>query len=220
VTTQVGVPDVVVSRLPLYLRTLKQLQRAGVQLVSSKQLGEILDLTPAQIRKDLNWFGEFGQQGKGYDVSYLITQLERILHVDRVWDMIVVGAGALGLALLHYPEFEVNGFRIVALYDNDPAKIGRDLGGLTVRDVRHMPEDVRQHGWRIGVIAVPEHAAQDVANLMVEAGIQALLCYAPIILALPPHVQVQYIDPIVHLQHMTYYLTDPATSHNAASKTS
>lgn len=207
-TARSGVPDIVVSRLPLYLRTLKQLQRVGVQLVSSKQLGDILSLTPAQIRKDLNWFGEFGRQGKGYDVSYLIAQLERILHVDRVWDMIVVGAGALGLALIHYPEFETNGFRIVALYDNDPAKIGQQLGGLEVRDVRLMPEDVQRHGWRIGVIAVPEGAAQAVADQMVKAGIRALLCYAPVILALPPHIQVQYIDPIVHLQHMTYYLLE------------
>ncbi len=214
-SVQSGVPDIVVSRLPLYLRTLKQLQRAGVQLVSSKQLGEILDLTPAQIRKDLSWFGEFGRQGKGYEIPYLISQLERILHVDRVWEMIVVGAGALGLALLHYPEFEINGFRIVALYDNDPAKIGQHLGGFIVRDVRQMPEDVRRHGWRIGVIAVPENAAQEVADRMVEAGIQALLCYAPIILALPPHIQVQYIDPIVHLQHMTYYLSDTSTTRPA-----
>ncbi len=200
------VPDVVISRLPLYLRTLKQLRAQGQSLISSHQLAEILNLTSAQIRKDLSMFGEFGKQGTGYSVPYLIEQLERILHVDQVWDMIVVGAGALGQALVNYPGFEANGFRIVAIYDNDPAKIGLHLGRLVVKDVATMPDDVRAHRWRIGILAVPEATAQSVAETMVDAGIRAILCYAPTILALPPEVRVQYIDPIVHLQHMSYYL--------------
>ena len=202
------VPDVVVGRLPLYLRTLKRLQAEGRTVISSAQLASLLHLNPAQIRKDLSMFGEFGRQGVGYEIPHLIAHLERILHVDRTWDMIVVGAGALGQALVNYPGFESNGFRIVAIYDNDPAKIGRPLGAFTVRDVAHMPDDVRVHGWRIGILAVPEQAAQEVADAMVEAGIRAILCYAPTVLSLPAEVQVQYIDPIVHLQHMTYYLDE------------
>lgn len=200
------VPDVVVGRLPLYLRTLKQLQEAGVQVISSADLANLLQLNSAQIRKDLSYFGEFGRQGVGYSVPELIRQLERILHVDQMWDMIVVGAGSLGQALVHYPGFETNGFRIVAVYDKDPAKIGRLLGHLKVRDVALMPDDVRRHGWRVGILAVPEEAAQEVADQMVDAGIQAILCYAPTVLRVPARVLVQYIDPVVHLQHMTYYL--------------
>ncbi len=206
--TDKQVPDVVVGRLPLYLRTLKQLQTEGRRVISSAQLAKLLHLNPAQIRKDLSMFGEFGRQGVGYTIPDLIAQLERILHVDRTWEMIVVGAGALGQALVNYPGFEINGFRIAAIYDNDPAKIGKPIGRFIVRDVQYMPEDVRSHGWRIGILAVPEAAAQAVAEQMVSAGIRAILCYAPTVLTLPGNVQVQYIDPIVHLQHMAFYLEE------------
>ncbi len=207
--TDKHVPDVVVGRLPLYLRTLKQLQAEGRQVISSAQLAKLLHLNPAQIRKDLSMFGEFGRQGVGYTVAELISQLERILHVDRTWEMIVVGAGALGQALVNYPGFETNGFRIAAIYDNDPQKIGKTIGRFIIRDVQRMPQDVRAHGWRIGILAVPEAAAQGVAEQMAVAGIRAILCYAPTVLTLPDEVQVQYIDPIVHLQHMAFYLDEP-----------
>lgn len=204
--TYTNVPDIVVSRLPLYLRTLKQLITQGRTITSSQELADLLGMSSAQIRKDLSQFGEFGKQGTGYAIAYLIDQLESILHVDRVWDMILVGAGDLGHALVHYGGFEPNGFHIVAAYDNDPRKIGQQMGHLVIQDVALMPEHVRARGWRIGILAVPEAAAQQVADQMVQAGIAAILCYAPVTLALSPDVHVQYIDPIVHLQHMTYYL--------------
>ncbi len=203
---QPRVPDVVISRLPLYLRTLKQVTREGYTVISSQELGERLGLSAAQIRKDLSFFGEFGVQGVGYDVANLIRVLERILHVDRIWDMIVVGVGALGTALAHYQGFTENGFRIVALYDNDPQKVGQVIGGIPIRDVKFMVQDIRENGWRIGILAVPSTAAQDVADAMVEGGIRAILSYAPTVLSVPADVHVQYIDPIGHLQHMTYYL--------------
>jgi len=204
--TTPDVPDIVVSRLPLYLRTLKQLAAQGRTVTSSQELGDLLGMSSAQIRKDLSRFGEFGKQGTGYAIAYLVEQLEHILHVDRLWDMILVGAGDLGHALVNYRGFEPKGFRIAAVYDKDPQKIGREMGSLIVEDVRHMPEQVRTHGWHIGILAVPTSEAKSVANAMVDAGIRAILCYAPTILSLPSNVWVQYIDPIVHLQHMTYYL--------------
>ncbi len=204
--TQPHVPDVVISRLTLYLRTLKQLQQQGRSIVSSQEMGELLGSSAAQIRKDLSYFGEFGVQGVGYTVPHLVEALEKILHVDRLWEMVVVGAGALGTALAHYQGFEANGFRLAALYDNDPDKIGQKFGPLVVRDVKALPEDIQERGWKIGILAVPAAAAQDVADMMAGSGIQAILCYAPTVLVVPKGVRVQYIDPIGHLQHMTYYL--------------
>ena len=200
------IPPVVVGRLPLYLRTLCYAQQEGLTTISSHELGRRLGISAAQIRKDLSMFGEFGKQGTGYPVAALIRQLRRILHVDRVWDMALVGVGALGRALLYYQGFAKRGFRIALAFDNDPHKIGRRVGPFVIQDVARLEEAIRVADIRLGMIATPASAAQEIADRMVSAGVRGILSYAPIHLQLPPEVKVEYIDPVIYLQRMTFYL--------------
>lgn len=201
------VPDIVVGRLPIYLRALSFLKADNREITSSQELGDRLGISSAQIRKDLSHFGEFGKQGTGYEIRYLEDNLKEILHVDRMWDVVLVGAGDLGHALASYRGFAGRGFRIAAVFDRDPDKIGMELtGGLVIEDVANLEARVREAGWRLGIIAVPADAAQSVANTLIGAGITALLNYAPISLMAPSSIRVEQIDPAVHLQHLTYYL--------------
>jgi redox-sensing transcriptional repressor len=200
------VPDIVVGRLPIYLRALNYLLSEGHQITASKQLARRLGISSAQIRKDLSHFGEFGKQGMGYDISHLRDQLRGILKVDREWDMALVGAGDLGHAIVHYGGFEGRGFSVACVFDNNPQKIGRYLGQLEIFDLATLHDRIRALGIRIGIVAVPANAAQAVVDELVKAGVKAILNYAPITVTVPPEVRVQYIDPVIHLQHMTYYL--------------
>ena len=200
------VPEIVVRRLPLYLRALTAMAEANHLITSSQELAGKLGISSAQIRKDLSYFGEFGKQGMGYEVPYLRDQLRRILQVDRQWDMVLVGAGDLGHAIVNYAGFKRWDYRLVAVFDNDPAKIGQVLGGLTVHDAAELETTVRRLKVQIGIIAVPAQHAQEVAERMVRGGIRAILNYAPIILNLPDEVRVHAIDPVVGLQGMSYYL--------------
>jgi redox-sensing transcriptional repressor len=200
------IPDIVIGRLPIYLRSLKILLGQGAIVTNSQDLGERLGISSAQIRKDLSHFGEFGKQGTGYDVAYLCKQLEKILQVDCIWPVVLVGAGNLGHALASYAGFENRGFRIVGVFDNQPDKIGTPAGTLLVEPLAKLPDHVARHRCRIAILAVPTDAAQNVANMLVEAGIKSILCYAPITLNLPEGIRVEYIDPVIHFQHMTYYL--------------
>jgi len=202
-----GVSEMVVRRLPLYLRTLTFLAAEGRKLISSQELGERLGISPAQIRKDLSYFGEFGKQGSGYEVEYLKEQLERILNVDKEWELALVGAGDLGHALiLHYGGFEGRGFRITTVFDKDPQKIGKKIGDLEILDSKLLPKIIKERGIQLAIIAVPTDEAQEVADELVKAGIKGILSYAPIILNVPPEVRVQCIDPVIRLQRITYYL--------------
>ena len=201
-----AVPDIVVGRLPIYLRALVHLASEGQRIVASQDLAERLGMSSAQIRKDLSHFGEFGKQGMGYDVAYLREQLRSILKVDQVWDMALVGAGDLGHALAQYRGFEGRGFRITCVFDDNPQKIGRHLGQFVIWDAAELPEKLPEMGIPIGIVAVPASAAQGVVDLMVEGGVRAILNYAPITVLAPAAVRVQYIDPVTHLQRMTYYL--------------
>lgn len=200
------IPDIVVGRLPQYLRSLQRLARENRQVTSSQELGERLGISAAQIRKDLSQFGEFGKQGTGYQISFLIEQLSKILHVDHEWDIVVVGAGELGSAIAHYKGFINRGFRVAMVFDNDPAKVGTQVGDFVVQDTADLVEKVSQAGIKIAMIATPATAAQQVADQLIKAGVKAILSYAPISLTVPPGVRVQYIDPSLHLQRMTYYL--------------
>lgn len=201
------VPEIVVRRLPLYLRALTTLAEAGQAVTSSQELSARLGVSSAQIRKDLSYFGEFGKQGMGYEVVYLRDQLRRILQVDRHWQMVLVGAGDLGHAIANYAGFGRWGYQIMAVFDNDPAKIGQSLGGLPVRDAAELEVAVRAHHVQIGIIAVPAGQAQKVAEQLVRGGVRAILNYAPVTLNLPPDVRVHYVDPVVGLQSMSYYLS-------------
>ena len=200
------IPDIVIGRLPVYLRTLRLLNNQNNEVTSSQELGELLGISSAQIRKDLSHFGEFGKQGTGYNVAYLCRQLEKILKVDCVWPVVLVGAGYLGHALASYNGFERRGFRIVGVFDSSADKLGKQVGDCQVEPVSAIPAVVHKYHCQIAVIAVPAAAAQTVAEHLLDAGIRSILCYAPITLNLPPHIRVEYIDPVISFQHMTFYL--------------
>ncbi|HMD89676.1 MAG TPA: redox-sensing transcriptional repressor Rex [Anaerolineaceae bacterium] len=200
------IPDIVVGRLPRYLQELLHMTQKDQKTTSSQELGERLGISSAQIRKDLSQFGEFGKQGTGYSISYLIEQLQVILKVDKVWDIALIGAGDLGHAIARYQGFKNRGFRVAMVFDNDPAKIGSSIGDFVVQDTANIGTLVEQANIKVAMLTVPVSAAQEVAEALVRAGVRAILNYAPTPLNLPEHVCVQYIDPIVALQHMTYYL--------------
>jgi len=201
-----NIPDIVVGRLPIYLRALDRLILEQREYTSSHELGERLGISSAQIRKDLSHFGEFGKQGTGYNVTYLSDQIRQILHVDREWPIAVVGAGDLGRAVVHYRGFVPRGFRVVCVFDDNPDRVGEEIAGLTVQPMSDLEDTITAAGVQVAMIAVPLEAAQDVASQLVKTGVRAILNYAPITLSVPKDVQVQYIDPVVHLQHMTFYL--------------
>jgi redox-sensing transcriptional repressor len=204
------IPDIVIGRLPVYLRALGFLIAEGRQITSSQELGDRLGISSAQIRKDLSHFGEFGKQGTGYDINFLYEQLRTILKVNRMWDVALVGAGNLGKAIADYAGFKGKGFHIQAIFDNKDEKVGQPMGidNIVVQPVSDLAEAIKTKGITIGIIATPAEEAQAVARTMVEAGIKAILNYAPITLTVPSNVRVQYIDPVVGLQRMTYYLPE------------
>jgi redox-sensing transcriptional repressor len=204
--THKSIPDIVVGRLPLYLRTLQRMLQEGRQVTSSQELGERLGISAAQIRKDLSQFGEFGKQGTGYNIEFLTDQLRKILHVDKVWEIAVVGAGDVGHALARYQGFANRGFRIAMVFDNAPQKIGQKIGEFVVQDMANLVPVIQQSGLHIAMLSVPAAQAQEVTDRLIEAGIRSILNYAPISLNVPPGIHVQYIDPVVHLQRMSYYL--------------
>lgn len=200
------IPDVVVRRLPIYARTLAYLQAEGIKSVSSQQLGERISVTAAQIRKDLSWFGEFGKQGIGYDVDKLLGHITHILGLSQNWPVVLVGLGHLGQAIARYEGFRQNGLNIVALFDADPNKIGTQINELTVHGDAEIPDVVERAGVRLAIVAVPAPRAQEVVDRLVEAGVRAILNYAPIIMQVPDGVWVRHIDPVTQLHSMTYYL--------------
>lgn len=200
------IPDIIIGRLPVYLRALQQLSEKGILTTSSQELGEIIGISAAQIRKDISQFGEFGKQGTGYSIPFLIERLRDILKVDRVWDVIIVGMGDIGHALARYNGFANRGFHISMVFDNDPEKIGQKVGEYEVHDTATLPEKVKQNKIKIAMLAAPAVSAQEITDLLVKAGIKAIVNYAPTSLNVPSGVRVQYIDPVTHLQRMTYYL--------------
>ncbi len=200
------IPDIIVGRLPVYLRALQRMADTGLKTTSSQELGEHVGISAAQIRKDISQFGDFGKQGTGYSIAYLLDKLREILKVDRIWDVVLVGAGDMGHALANYQGFENRGFRIVMIFDADKEKVGETIGDFTVEDAEKIAEKIKASGIKMAMLTVPASAAQNVADLLVQAGIRAILNYAPISLNVPGNVKVQYIDPSTHLQRMTYYL--------------
>ncbi len=200
------IPDIIIGRLPIYLRALQRMAENGIKTTSSQELGELVGVSAAQIRKDISQFGEFGKQGTGYSISYLLDKLREILKVDRIWDVALVGAGDMGHALANYQGFFNRGFRVAMVFDNDPQKIGAKIGEYTIEDAATMIERIKSAGIKIAMITVPASAAQSVADKLIQAGVKAILNYAPITINVPKGIKVQYIDPSSHLQRMTYYL--------------
>ncbi|MCY4450267.1 MAG: redox-sensing transcriptional repressor Rex [Chloroflexi bacterium] len=209
-TTEPQVPGVVVERLPQYLRALSHLQEIGLEVISSQQLGEFLQATPAQIRKDLSYFGRFGKQGRGYSIPNLLQQLRHILGLDQTWNVAVVGVGRLGRSIISYPGFEPEGFRVVCAFDSNPQIIGQPAGGLLVHDFANFRDVANAEGVKIAIVAVPAGVAQDVIDQLVGADVKAILNYAPKSAIVPNGVRIQNVDPVVSLQSMTYYLNPHA----------
>lgn len=206
--TKHDIPDVVVRRLPLYIRTLSDLLADGMTTVSSTSLGEMIGVTAAQIRRDLSYFGKFGKQGKGYDVRSLIGQIEQILNLDQTWPVAIVGIGNLGGAVARYHGFGTNNFPIVALFDHSQHRVGTRVEKLVIKSMADLPAEVQRHSIRIAILTVPSAVAQEVTDQLVAAGITSILNYAPAIIQVPPHVKVRNIDPIAALQSMSYYLDE------------
>ncbi len=201
------IPDIVIGRLPVYLRELDRMEHeAGRITTSSHELAERLGISSAQIRKDLSHFGEFGKQGTGYHIRYLVDRLTEILRLTQEWPVALLGAGFLGHALASYRGFQRRGFVITCVFDNDPAKIGEAIGDLTVQSLDALEAAIADQGIRIAILAVPADAAQETTDRLVVAGVRAILSYAPVSLTVPPGVYVSYSDPVVQLQQMTYYL--------------
>ncbi len=202
----IEIPDVVIDRLPVYARALAALDRNGREVVSSQELGAQLGVTPAQIRKDLSYFGRFGKQGRGYNVKRLLEELHQILGLDREWTMVLVGVGQLGRAIIAYGGFAPQGFRILGAFDADSSVVGEQIDHLRVQHVDELRSVLRATHVDIGIVATPAPVAQAVIDALVGAGVKAILNYAPIAAHVPRDVHVKDIDPVLALQSMTYYL--------------
>ncbi len=203
-----SVPEAAVSRLAAYLRILNGLASSGADHVSSADIGSLVGVSPDQVRKDLSHFGEFGRPGVGYDLKDLRDELARIMRLDRVQVAVLAGAGSLGSALVRYGGFAQHGFRIAAVFDIDPSRVGARLGNCTVEHLSRLPDRVAELGAAIGIIAVPGSAGQSVAALMEEAGIKAILNFAPVKVKVNNSVKVRSVDLGRELECLAYYLPE------------
>ncbi|GAW93316.1 redox-sensing transcriptional repressor Rex [Calderihabitans maritimus] len=201
------IPEAAIMRLSVYSRYLSQLDRRGVVTVSSNDIAEGVGVSPAQVRKDLAYFGEFGTRGVGYNVKDLHRHIMKILGLNYQWPVIIVGAGNLGTALCMYAGFRERGFNIVGIFDNDPNKIGHRLNNVEVYPMSRLKEVVEEEDVKIGIIAVPADHAQEVSNLLVEAGVKAILNFAPKVLNVPAEVELRNVDLSVNLEILTFNLS-------------
>lgn len=198
------IPNPAVRRLSLYLRQLEAFQRKERRTISSKQLGESLGLTDAQVRKDLAYFGQFGHPGIGYRVEDLIAQVRKILGTDKTWNVLLVGAGNLGRALMAYKGFEKKGFRLAAVFDADPTKIGKKQGPFPIQALGELSATIQAKNIRLGIIAVPADHAQDVADQLVAAGLRGILNFAPVSIGVPSDVALTAVDLAVQLEQLSF----------------
>jgi len=204
--TRRSVPQPTISRLALYLRDLRAASREGIPTLSSREMEKRTGISSSQIRKDLSYFGEFGKPGMGYEVAALTTRLEEIMCPVRDQGVLVAGAGNLGTALAGYAGFSQCGFRVAAVYDNDPGKIGHRRRGIEILDIQRLPAINREMKVRIGIMATPASSVQEVANLMVAGGVQVILNFAPARISVPEGVTVRNVDLTLELQTLCYYL--------------
>ena len=200
------IPSATVTRLVRYLRAIEDLDRRGVERVSSEQLAEAAGVTAFQVRKDLSYFGSYGTRGVGYAVPFLKRELRQILGLDRRWRLAIVGMGRLGQALADYPGFGER-FSLVGFFDVDPSKIGQKVGGGVIEPIGELPRAVRERGIEIGLVTVPPEAAQDVANRLARAGVRGILNFAPAVIEAPPGVWVENVDFLAGLARLTYFVT-------------
>ncbi len=203
------ISDAVIRRLPIYLRFLNELNLKRIKTVSSHELGQKLDLNPAQIRKDLAYFGEFGKKGIGYDVLYVIEKIRQILKLDRAISVAIVGAGNLGRALCNYNVYLKDQMKVIAIFDCMPQKIGENINNLTIQPLEELRATITDLHIRIGIITVPALEAQHVANQLVECGIEAILNFAPVMIKVPAEIRVHHADFTIELHSLAFYLEDP-----------
>jgi redox-sensing transcriptional repressor len=200
------IPEMTIRRLSVYTRSLIQLEEDGVKAVSSQELADRFNLNSAQVRKDLAYFGEFGVRGIGYYVAGLKAELQRILGLDREWAVALVGFGNLGSALFHYKGFSRQGFRIAVIIDDDPAKTGRDVDSVPIVSSRDMARELKSRGIHIAIVAVPVESAQAVTDQLVNAGIKAVLNFAPTRLRVGREVRLKNVDLSIELETLSFYL--------------
>jgi redox-sensing transcriptional repressor len=200
------IPEMTIRRLSAYTRCLIQLEEDGVKTISSQELAERFNLNSDQMRKDLAYFGEFGVRGIGYYVSRLKAELQRILGLDREWPVALVGLGNLGSALFHYKGFSRHGFRIVVVFDDDPAKAGREIDGVPIVATSDLAREVKARAVQIAILAVPAEAAQTVTDQLVAAGIKAVLNFAPARLRVPKDARLKNVDLSIELETLSFYL--------------
>ena len=203
-TPEEKIPKAVVNRLSLYLRELQRLVRDGHETTSSTQLGKLLEFTDAQVRKDLAYFGQFGYPGIGYRCAELIDKIKEILGTNQQWPLAMIGLGNLGRALLGYRGFTHQGFKIVAAFDVDEAKVGKQIDGIPIFHLNQLGEKVSQLGIRLAVIAVPSQEAQKVADSLVEAGIEGILNFAPVTITVPKQIHLEGVDLAIELEQLSF----------------
>ncbi len=213
------IPEATVARLPVYLRALSGLAETGIRICSSEELATAAGVNSAKLRKDLSYLGSYGTRGVGYDVDYLRYQIAREIGVTQDWPVVIVGIGNLGHALANYSGFRSRGFRVVALLDADPDRHDELVAGVPVRAFADLESIVLEHGVAIGVIATPAHAAQDVADRMVAAGITSILNFAPAVLNVPDRVDVRKVDLSIELQILAYHEQRKAHEADEAEET-
>ncbi len=199
------IPEATVVRLPVYQRILSELLRGGATTVSSEELAALARVNAAKVRKDLSLLGSFGTRGTGYDVAFLVSQIDLALGVDRDWPLVVIGVGNLGRALVNSAGFSSHGFRVSALFDIDPEVVGQRVGPAVVRHIATLPAVLDEEAPAIGVITTPADAAQEVADALVIIGVGSILNFAPRVLVVPPHIQLRYVDLSIELQVMSFY---------------
>lgn len=202
------IPEGTISRLFVYLRELAELAKVNIPTISSSELGERTNLSDAQVRKDFGYFGQFGVSGSGYDVQELKSTLEKILGKDKVWNVAVIGLGHLGSALITYPGFKDRGLNIVAAFDIDTRKIGREINGIVIESMDNLYKVVRERKITIGIIAVPVKSAQEVADRLVESGVECILNFAPVALLVQENIKVKNVDLSRELEVLSYFVAD------------
>ncbi len=200
------IPEATIVRLSVYSRFLEQADKRGIVTISSGEIAEGVGVSPAQVRKDLAYFGEFGTRGVGYNVKDLLRHTLKILGLNGKWSVVVVGAGNLGSALVSYRGFRERGFDIVGVFDNDLTKIGKRIVNLEVMGTEKIQQVVKEHDAKIGIVTVPTSVAQDVVNLLVKAGIRAILNFAPTVISVPDNVEVRDMDLATRLEILTFQL--------------
>ena len=199
------IPDIVINRLPLYVRTLNDLKSINQTTISSEHLGHLLQTTPAQIRKDFSHFGKFGKQGKGYNIDYLLEELREILNLNKSWNSCVVGVGKLGQAVINYQGFKDEGYLIKVAFDISLTKT-KTINDIEIRSISDMNQYIKTLDIKIGIVAVPAIDAQGVIDRLIQSGVKGILNYAPMKPIIPKNVSCMNIDPILSLQSMSYYL--------------